>query len=59
MPNAFVDGEGWNIYSVKNSNGWLDLYRYNTQTEGKTDTFFAVRARSVNHPVTSWSQDGC
>ena len=57
MPNQYIANEGWRIYSVKNKNGWLDIYRYTTASENAA--FFAVRAKSVRKPVTSWSQDGC
>lgn len=58
MANAYVAGQGWRIYSTRTKYGWLDIYRYNTATS-TNGNFFAVRARSVTKPITSWSQDGC
>lgn len=59
MPNAYIDGEGWDIYSVGNAAGWLDIYSYNTSDSHVAGLFFAVRAASVKRPLTGWSQDGC
>lgn len=59
MPNAYVDDEGWDIYSVAGASGWLDIYSYNNLDSRVAGLFFAVRAKSVKRPVISWSQDGC
>ncbi len=56
IANEYIPNQGWQVYSTKTKNGWLDIYRYNTGD--RRNNFFAVRALSVKKPQ-GFAQDGC